>query len=501
MKTYIIQLEAHDDVISARDKLSWNKSPRVLVVFPQKGSPLERPLDLLLLQRYAQSLGATLGIVSQSPTVIRHAKELGIPCFANPIQAQRGSWRRSRARKRLSFRWNKERPRISPNEYRLMLKEFHARPSLSGWQRIAVFLIALLSVLALLAVFVPSAQVILPLPQQEQALAFETRAVPDISLKPSAGVLPAQQVETIVEGSIEVPSSGNTPLPQTPATGEVEFTNLTDQRVVIPAGATVLSNGTPPLAFQTLGTVTLPAGIGQKRTVGIRAVLPGSSGNLPANAIVALEGSTGLLVTVNNPQPTMGGSDQPVPAPTLRDYQQAREKLIAILTETAGKEIAFQLTEGHLFVDGSLQPAEILEESREPEAGMPGDVARLTLRMRFTGLSVHQSDLSAVCQTILDLNRPENFQVVENTLSCQQNSPATRGTDGSVKFTLTARRILEPIWSPQRISREIVGQPVETAQQRIRKMLDLEKDPGIVVFPTWWNRLPFFPFRIQVSRP
>ncbi len=132
---------------------------------------------------------------------------------------------------------------------------------------------------------------------------------------------------------------------------------------------------------------------------------------------------------------------------------------------------------------------------------MPGDIARLTLRMRFTGLSVHRADLNAVCQTILDLNRPENLQMVENTLSCQQNSPAIQGADGSVKFMLAARRMLEPIWSPQRISREIVGQPVETAQQKIRAMLDLQEDPSIVLFPTWWTRLPFFPFRIQVSRP
>ncbi|WP_322506943.1 baseplate J/gp47 family protein [Anaerolinea sp.] len=501
MKTYIIQLEAYDDVISARDKISWNKSPRVLLVFPPKGSPIERPLDLLILQRYTQSLGATLGIVSRSPTVVQHAEELGIPCFSNALQAQRGSWRRTRGRRRLPFRVNKERPRILPQEYRQTQKELHTLPALPVWQRIGVFLAAILSILALIAMFVPSAQVVVPIPQQEQSLIFETRAVPDSNLELSTGVLPAQKVETVVEGNLEVPSTGRATLPENPAIGEVEFRNLTEQEVTIPAGSTVLSGGNPPVAFQTLGTVTLPAGIGQKRSIGIRAVIPGSAGNLPAGAILALEGSTGLLVTVTNPQPTKGGNDQLVPAPTLWDYEQAREKLLVLLKETARKDVAFQMSDGQIFLEGSLYPVEVIEEIREPEASTPGDFARLTLRVRFAGLSVQQTDLSALCQAILDLNLPEGYQVVDGTLVCQQENTASLATDGSVKMNLTARRRIELVWSSQTIARQILGQPLETAKQTIQNSLNLERDPEIVLMPQWWGRLPFFPFRIQVIRP
>ena len=104
MKTYIIQLESHDDVISARDKMAWSKAPRILLVWPRKGRILDRPADLFILQRHAQTLGAQLGVVSGDGDVRAAAAELGIPNFLSAVQAQRGSWRRPRGKRRINWR-------------------------------------------------------------------------------------------------------------------------------------------------------------------------------------------------------------------------------------------------------------------------------------------------------------------------------------------------------------------------------------------------------------
>ena len=66
MKTQIITLESHDDLISVRDRLSWAKTPRILLVWPKYEKVTLRQVDLKVLQRHASSLGAQLGLVTRA---------------------------------------------------------------------------------------------------------------------------------------------------------------------------------------------------------------------------------------------------------------------------------------------------------------------------------------------------------------------------------------------------------------------------------------------------
>jgi hypothetical protein len=79
MKTYILQLERHDDVTAIRDKIVWSKSSRVLLVWPKRGRVLPRSLDLLLVQRTCLEVGAQLACVADDDDILDHARELGIP--------------------------------------------------------------------------------------------------------------------------------------------------------------------------------------------------------------------------------------------------------------------------------------------------------------------------------------------------------------------------------------------------------------------------------------
>ncbi len=85
MKTQILQLEAHDDVITVRDKLGWGQTGRVVLVWPKrkrsgtKVQLLTRRLDLVLLQRHAANLGLQIALVTSDPAVCTHARELYLP--------------------------------------------------------------------------------------------------------------------------------------------------------------------------------------------------------------------------------------------------------------------------------------------------------------------------------------------------------------------------------------------------------------------------------------
>src|SRR5512140_3593249 len=92
MKTQIIALEAHDDFISVRDRMSWAKSPRILLVWPKFESISLRAVDLRILQKHAFYLGAEMGIITRRSDVRRDAQHFGIPVFGSAAAAQRQAW-------------------------------------------------------------------------------------------------------------------------------------------------------------------------------------------------------------------------------------------------------------------------------------------------------------------------------------------------------------------------------------------------------------------------
>src|SRR5258708_25818661 len=81
MKLQSVQLEPYDDVISVRDRLSFVKTERVLLVWPRASNILKRKLDLVLIQREAARRGARLALVTHDLDVIEHAAELNISTF------------------------------------------------------------------------------------------------------------------------------------------------------------------------------------------------------------------------------------------------------------------------------------------------------------------------------------------------------------------------------------------------------------------------------------
>ena len=93
MKTYILRLEPHDDLVSTRDKMGWAKDSRILLVWPEKHRLLNRRLDLILLQRHSRTLGSQLALVTRDPEVHYFAPRLGIPVFRSLHKAQGQHWR------------------------------------------------------------------------------------------------------------------------------------------------------------------------------------------------------------------------------------------------------------------------------------------------------------------------------------------------------------------------------------------------------------------------
>jgi len=499
MKTQVIQLESHDDLISARDKIAWSKAPRLLLVWPRKGRVLERELDLLELQRYTQSLGSQLGVVTGSGQVRQFARELGIPVFSNPAQAQRKSWRRSRGRRRLDRELLSERKvdAAALREQFARLKSVRGEPV---WVRIVAFLSGVLAIFALVLFFWPSARMELTPQRLDQSIGLDLRASPEIASVNPAGGMPAYPVTIIVEGTDQQASSGSTAVPDLPAIGQVELSNLTESEISIPAGTVVATLDLPPLRFEIREDGKLAAGLGKKISLPVRALVPGSKGNVPAGSLRAIEGSLGLQAEVTNPGSMYSGADRISPAPTENDYQRLRERMVEALQSTAKEDMLRKLSKSQRFLEGTLKINKILTETAAPQVKQPGDFARLTLRIEYTAWFVEENDLQAIARTALEANRPAGYVPLNSAIAVDFNGPVAMADDGTANWKAKAARQLEADWNNLTAARMVVGLPPGLAAKNLEQQLSLARPARIVLNPNWWIRMPFLSFRIEVVR-
>ena len=167
MKTYILQLEPHDDLVSTRDKMGWAKDSRILLVWPENGQLLNRRLDLILLQRHSRRLGSQLALVTRDPEILYFAPRLGIPVFPTLQKAQGQHWHVPRRFRR--FQEQADRPETGPFGFpetkfpkperslatlKPPLENFNLQPL----ARLAIFFAGVLAVLALAVSLAPSAR-------------------------------------------------------------------------------------------------------------------------------------------------------------------------------------------------------------------------------------------------------------------------------------------------------------------------------------------------------
>jgi hypothetical protein len=497
MDTQVIQLESFDNVNSVRSKMAWAKSGRILLVWPSRGLPLSRQLDLTLLQRHAASLGCQLALATDRPEAVENAHELGIPVFRSTFEAEQSTWRRGRRRKPLAA----QHASILTNYRDLKGTNYH--PYIPQkldplWIRLAAFSSGIIAILALVLFFLPSAKIQLSLVHHTQTLDLAVRANPKIATPNLSGGIPAHLIKVIVEGKDQIQSTGSQSIPDQPATGKVQITNLTENEITVPAGTIVLSTTAPAARFQTTDPLDVPAGAGTTAEVSIKAIQPGSGGNLEAGQIQAIEGPIGLSLTVTNPEATSGGADRSSLVPSEEDYQTLRDRLLERLQQSALNEISSRLSEGQQLIPAGVDVSNFLEENRQPGKGMPGDQLSLSMRVEYSGLYILDNDLRLMAGNALDAGLPENFSAVPETIKIEDlDKPSIDGD--TIQWKVRVSQLIRTNWSGNELAEALAGHKPEEASGILKPRIELEKAPVVVINPSWWPRLPYLPSRISIE--
>lgn len=520
MKIQLIRLEEHDDIISARDKLGWGQTGRVVLVWPERGyqhsdgmpratagrraavTPVTRRIDLVLLQRRALELGVQLAFVSRHPQVRAHALSLNIPIFCTPREAQNVHWRRPRRRRLI---WQRSKIEARRAAFRLRLANEPPRHLLAASSRLPfllralVFALGMLAVIALSAALLPGAQITLTPAIHKQTITLPVSASSKISAISLAGEVPTYPVTTIVEGQASITTTAATLVPDQFATGYVHFTNLTTETITVPLGTIVTTPLTDTIRFATTKTGTVPAGPGSSMYITVQAMAPGSAANLPAGSLSMLEGSLNYRLAAVNTAPTRGGTDRSAPSPSPEDHIRLYNQLVATLRQNALADLEAKLPSGDLLLKTTLTLDNLIQKTYDPDSALPAAHLGLTLRMQFNAERISGADLRRLGAILLDASLPTGYTPLPDTLEIEIDSQPQLDREQTARWQITAQRSIQARLSKEKAVSLALGLSPKQAIQRLANSLPLANPPQITINPGWWPRLPFIPLRIYVS--
>lgn len=495
MKTTLLQLEPHDDLVSIRDRMDWAKTPRVLLVWPKKGRVGIRPLDLALLRRHAAGLGAQLGLVTRAGEMRAAAATLGIPCFRNLKDAQKKPWPNDL----LAVRPTRRFPRFDLRAAREDLRPpdpFDARrePLL----RLGAFALGVLALLAVMLVFIPSAEIRMTPPEQPQRVVISVSAAPDVRSAQLSGAVPMQRLTQTLEIDGTALGTGQLTVPDEAARGMARFTNRSRAPVIIPAQTVLLTRSDPPVAFVTVEQVEVPAGKKPSVEVPIQAAQAGSRGNVPAGAVSAFEGPLGLSVEVTNPQPVTGGSDKTLATPAEADFDFLRSRLLADLERSARARFAAQVTGKDVLLPSTFKLERVFDETAFPAPGQPGEKLSLAFKAEYSISYVRAADLETLARLVLDASLPPGSVPSPGTLTWESLPPLVETASG-VRWQVRAERQARPAIESGQVISLVTGQTARRAGRLLVETFGLAELPQISIRPVWWPWLPFLPMQIRVA--
>ncbi len=494
MKTFIIQLESHDDLDSTRDKLKGAKARRAILVWPKSGKAVADFYSLSLLQREAKRQGLAIGFISSLAEVRENANILGIPVFESLSQAERSVWS-TPVRPHIDRKAPQgyqylaaERERLYPQRKNTRLHEFG---------RAMLFLVSILSLAVLVLFFTPSAAVKIAPHKTEQSISFDVRVNPSANEVNLAGVIPGQTVRLELSGTQTGTSSGQTRVGSASASGELQLTNLSGQVLDIPAGTSFITLSNESLRFSTVESVRLAADNTKSYSVKVTANQAGEEGNLPAGESFVSQTAWAGSVTASNAEAFTGGTSIDSPSPSEADLEKNRQALIQNLEEQAGNTLLIGRPEGTVLIPQSLDGS-VISEVRSAEAGQPADHFTLEIKMAFAATTYLQSDVDELAQSILDANLGSGMKAVPGSLEVNSLTEIAN-QEGNYSWKVKARRLSEAQISMDDLSQAVVRMPLEQAKAYFDSSLQLDQNAEINITPHWWKYMPFVSFRIQIE--
>jgi hypothetical protein len=224
----------------------------------------------------------------------------------------------------------------------------------------------------------------------------------------------------------------------------------------------------------------------------------GVAGNLDAETIDVVEGRLGLSASVSNPEPTTGGRERSSLQATDTDREHAKELLLKSLESDAHAKLLDSLSPDDVLFDETFALSQIVSEVYDLPAGAAGSQLTLNMQAEYSARYANASDLSELASLALNASLPPGFLAASNAVNMESADDRTLLEDGSIRWTMRARRKIYQQVNVAQMTRLIQGLGSSAAQSKLEENLPLSSEPKISLSPSWWPWVPIVPFRIEV---
>jgi hypothetical protein len=501
MRTYVIRLQRHDDLLTIQDRITWCNTTRIILVFPEGQKLVNSNVDFVRIGRFAAEQGHQIALVIQHEDLRKDAQQAGLIVFETLDLAQKYSWKRQKHfNKDDNFR---KRFAISRSEIaqRIQSKKSIDKDKVIPFdQKTRNILLGVLGgcILLLLIFFAPAATITIEPEHQKQQVDFYITASPDIStVYSSGGLIPARVVTVQVESELSAKASGQAAIPDAYAGGNVLIKNTSDDKVVIPAGTIVFSPTDPVKRYVTQADVTLDKEDGLIGTVAVRAASPGSNLNIEPAQVTAIEKDYGLKVEVVNEEAISGGTDQTARSVSHEDYIQLKDRLTQSLKSSAMDQIEQEVKPGEILADAMVQLVKIDDENLNHAEGQAADDLTLKIKATFSGWVVQSTDIETLTTVMMASKLGKDEEIVPRTLTMKViTDPVVdeKRLTWQVRAEQQSRKIL-PVMD---IKADARGKLLSTVADQIYQKYHLATRPKVNTFPAGWPVMPFYYIRIDV---
>jgi hypothetical protein len=491
MKTSVIDIEIHDDVGSLKDKILWSQSNRILLVASPHTKLLQRRIDLILLKRHANRLGAQLAFVTFQTETIEIAKDLKIPVFSSIRKAQYENWHADQRTKNDGIlKETHKRIRRTPDSRNNHTENKNPRLSF------LIFFIGATVPIILALCLAPTARITIPddVEFQREDMLLSVSSQPG----GTSFILQPRILSETIEESITSTATGKIAISDQAATGTVHFTNLTENAILIPKGTIVRTDEQVITEFFSTEDAFVAGGAGKTADCLVQAVIPGEGGNIASQIIRLVQGPLSTEIKVTNLQPMVGGTVMEINAVSQQDLTNARSQLDIKLAQSALQAFQEKTTENNQLLTSTLSMQSRIE-SITPGLDQPADFFVYSVKSTFTIWFYSKDELIDLVNTMMDQTLEAGYSADPDSIQFSQINQIINKTDKSIELHFEVERETQKDLINAILNLDLAGLTKSEAVSQIEKKVGIENTPRVETVPSWWLWMPLLPARISIG--